>query len=134
MDYEILEHTADLKIKVYGNSFTQLLENAGYALSDILLPGGKKSEETREIFIEGNSKEQILVRFLNELIYIVHTEFIIFREFDINEDPRGINAICRGFRIEPSDSPEYDIKGATYHDLIIECNDGKYTAEVIIDV
>lgn len=134
MDYEILEHTADLKIKVYGTSFTQLLENAGYALSEILLPGGKECDETREIFIDGNSREQILVRFLNELIYTVQAEFIIFRQFDIEEVGKGINAICRGSKLGPSDIPEYDFKGATYHELDITNDNGKYSAQIVIDI
>lgn len=134
MDYELLEHPADLRIRVHGECFTELLKNAGYALGDMVLPADRTVNEIREISVEGDSKEQILVRFLNELIYIVQTEFVIFRQFDIDEKDNGINAICKGFRIGQNDSPEYDIKGATYHNLEIKHSDGTYTAEIIIDI
>lgn len=134
MEYELLEHAGDLKIKVYGNSFSELLENSGRALSDIVLPDSGDMNETRKIFIEGSTKEQILVRFLNELIYLIQSDFLIFRKFKIEDVDNGVNALCMGSKIKSSDQPDYDMKGATYHELKIENNDGKYTAQIVIDI
>jgi len=134
MEYEILEHTADIKIKIYGNDFRNLLENAGHALSDLILPGEKKSDITREFWVEGNSNEQLLVRFLNELIYLMQTGNMIFREFDIEQVDSRIHAICKGSNIESTDDPDYDVKAATYHDLIVEETKSRFSAQVILDI
>ena len=116
MDYELLEHTADIKLKIYGNDFADLLENSGHALSDLILPGKNKSEIAREFSIEGDSDEQLLVKFLNELIYLLQSENLIFCKFDID------------------DNPMYDVKAATYHDLRIEKTRNGLTAQVILDI
>lgn len=134
MEYELLEHTGDLKIRVKGKGFDQLLKNAAFALCDLMLPLDRPIEETCEISIEGISREQVLVRFLNELIYIIQTQFLLFRDFDIEEVNNGVNAICRGYRLKDSDRPDYDIKGATYHDLVIENIDDNFTAQFILDI
>ena len=34
--YTLIDHTADLAIEVIGSSFTELMENAGFALFDII--------------------------------------------------------------------------------------------------
>ena len=134
MDYELLEHTGDIKLKIYGNDFTDLLKNAGYALSDLVLPGINKSEINHEFRIEGDSNEQLLVRFLNELVYLIQSENLIFREFDIEEVDSRIHVICKGGKIEPDDCPDYDVKAATYHDLSIEKTDSGFSAQVILDI
>lgn len=134
MDYELLEHTADIKLKIYGNDFADLLENSGHALSDLILPGKNKSEIAREFSIEGDSDEQLLVKFLNELIYLLQSENLIFCKFDIEQVDLRIHAICKGSYMDPDDNPMYDVKAATYHDLRIEKTRNGLTAQVILDI
>lgn len=134
MKYELLEHTADLKVRVHGENFIQLLGNAAFAMCDLMLPGSKKADEQFEISVAGDSREQIMVRFLNELIFVIQSKYVMFREFDIEQKDNCINAICRGYRMEATDRPDYDIKGVTYHDLVLQNDNGHYIAELVLDI
>lgn len=134
MKYKILEHTADLKIRFRGNTFTQLLENSALALSHLLLPDKDNGNTTLKLTLNGTSREQMLVRFLNELIFHTQTEYVVFNRFEITESRNAINVVCKGSRIDPSENPEYDFKGVTYHDLKIEENDGILTSDLVIDI
>lgn len=134
MNYELLDHTTDLRIRVYGKSFEDLMSNAGHAIADLILPDVKRSDRIHSFKVSGSSKEQILVRFLNELIYLIQTEYVVYREFDISEKDCEYSVNCTGSTIGTSDFPEYDLKGATYHDLSVEFVNGRFMAEIIIDI
>ena len=135
MNYEILDHTADIKIRVFGNSFIDILVNSAFATSDILYPGETKQDRNHEFEITGSSDDQVLVRLLNELVYILQTEKLLFKFFEIERTGNNLYSIqCRGTKIKDSDEINYDIKGVTYHDLLLEKTGDKFKAEFVIDV
>ena len=135
MNYELLEHTADLKIRVYGNDFIDLLENSAFAISDLLLPGDISQDRHYEFEITGDTNDQVLIRLLNELVYITQTQKLLFKFFDIkNAGNNHYSVHCKGTRIKDSDEFNYDIKAVTYHDLLIEKTGDKHMTEFVIDV
>lgn len=135
MSYEILEHTADIKIRVYGNNFIDILINSAYAVADLLFPGEIVQDSDYEFEITGTTEDQILVRLLNELVYILQTEKLLLKFFQINKAGKNLYCVkCKGTKINFSDEFNYDIKGVTYHDLLIERAGNKIKAEFVIDV
>ena len=135
MNYEILDHTADLKLRVYGNNFTEILANSAYAVSDLLLPGDIMQDRNFKFEITGNTEDQILIRLLNELVYILQTKKLLFKHFDIKNSGKNLYSVrCRGTILKDPDEINYDIKGVTYHDLIIEKTGNKLKAEFVIGV
>ncbi|MCX6759028.1 MAG: archease [Candidatus Nealsonbacteria bacterium] len=90
--YEILEHKADLKIKVKGSSKEELFLNALLGMEEGLRPETKETKEEikREIKIKSIDLPALLVDFLNEALYLiqVHKEIynkIKFVKFSENE-------------------------------------------------
>ena len=135
MNYEILDHTADIKIRVFGSDFVDILANSARAISDLLFPGDIVPERTCNFEVTGETDDQVLVRLLNELVYIIQTKKLLFKYFDIKEtDKNKYSVHCRGKEINYSDEINYDIKGVTYHDLLIEKDKNKVKAEFVIDV
>ena len=135
MNYEILEHTADLKLRVYGNDFTDILVNSSFAMADLLFPGDLKQDKNYRFEITGDSDDQILVRLLNELVYILQTKKLLFKVFNIEKTGKNLYSVnCKGAEIAYTDEINYDIKGVTYHDLLIEKTGNKIKAEFVIDV
>lgn len=134
MKYEILEHTADLKIKVFGTSREELFSNAILAMIESMSPEIRKPEETnrREIKIKSSDLPALLVDFLNEVLYLtqVNKEIykVIFKKFTGKE----IEGELIGKKVEKFGE---DIKAATYHDLEIKQNkDGSWQATVLFDI
>ncbi|MGI9534828.1 MAG: archease [Thermodesulfobacteriota bacterium] len=135
MNYEILDHTADIKIRVFGRDFIDILKNSAFAITDLLFTGEIMQDKNYEFEITGTTEDQILIRLLNELVYIIQTEKLMLKFFDIKKTGKNLYSVnCKGTKIKHSDEMNYDIKGVTYHDLLIENTGNKLKAEFVIDV
>ena len=135
--YEIIDHTADIGIKAYGRDVKELFQNAAYGMFDIIadLEGIKPS-----IFIKikksSSNFEELLINWLDELLYNFYTKGIIFSKFDIKKlEPTGIEAEAHGKHIGDNRSRlKTEIKAVTYHGLKIEEKSGGYEVQIIFDV
>lgn len=135
--YEVLEHTADIGIRVKSSSLEGLFRDAGLALTDL-------STEKQKIIIPEKHKivitqkaanlEELFVNWLNELLSLSSAEGLIFEDIKINQATENfIDAIAIG-----SDRKNYktniEIKAATYHQLEVQKINSHWQAEVIFDV
>ena len=135
--FEIVNHTADISIKAYGKTLKELFENAATGMFNILadLEGITSSTEL-EIKAEGLDKEELLITWLDELLYNFYTKHIIFCEFDITElTDKNLTAKVKGrFIGENRNRLKTEIKAATRHDLRIEKKDDTYEVQIVFDV
>lgn len=137
-DYELLEHTADIAIKVKGDSLEALFKNAAVAMFDIMaeyIPG-KKTSRAEKLLIkkEAANLEELFISWLNELLYHTMTKGKIFCEIMFkNLDEHGLKAVVGG-----KDMINYkiktEIKAATYHELEIKKVGPSWQAKVVFDV
>ena len=135
--YEIIDHTADIGIKAYGSSLKDLFVNAAYGMFDIIADlDGIKPSTSIKITLDGQDPEDLLVKWLDELIYNFYTKRIIFSEFNIESiSPTSIAAEVLGKHIGDRKSRlKTEIKAATYHDLKIKEKDNTYEVQIIFDV
>ncbi len=135
--YEIIPHTADIGIRVYGKDLKDLFKNAAYGMFDIIADlDGLTSSVTQSIEVKAPNKEELLVVWLDELLYNFYTKQIIFFDFKILElDDKRINAEAFGRNLgENRNRLKTEIKAVTYHELKIEEKKGGFTASVIFDV
>ncbi|MBD3379542.1 MAG: protein archease [Candidatus Omnitrophica bacterium] len=132
--YKQIAHTADLGAEIYGRSLEELFANAAFAMFDMITADLEKVELRKEVEIEaeGVDAEDLLVTWLNELLYRSSSDEIVFSRFDIRElGDKGLKAAVRGGRPAKINT---EIKAATYHDVKIE-RDGKgYKVTVVFDV
>lgn len=72
MRYEILEHPAELRIKVYGKTLEELFSNAVFAMAEILLKESKiknqESGKNERVKIKSVDINSLLVDFLSEIL------------------------------------------------------------------
>jgi len=135
--YEIIEHTADIGIRVKGSDLKELFRNAAAAMFDIIAE--KKEPEVKkqaEIKIEqkADDLEELFVNWLNELLSLSATEELIFSGFQINKvDKNTLQALAIGEDIK-NYKVNTEIKAATYHQLRLEQAKGGWQVEVIFDV
>ena len=135
--FEILDHTADISIKAYGKDLKELFANAAFGMFNILadLEGITTSTEL-EIKAEAPDSEELLMEWLDELLYNFYTKHIIFSKFDITElTDTKLTARAKGrFVGENKNRLKTEIKAATRHDLHIDKKENHHEVQIIFDV
>ena len=135
--YTLLDHTADIGIVTTGKDLYEAFSNAAYAMFDIITDAGKIEEkESFSIQISAVNIAELLVAWLDELLYRYETERIIFKRFVIdNIDDSGLKAIVFGEKVDPvRHEIKAEIKNVTYHQLKVEKIDKGWKVQVIFDV
>ena len=135
--YEIIDHTADIGIKAYGKDLEELFGNAAYGMFDIAADlEGLKPSTSVKIKLEAPNYEELLINWLDELIYNFYTKGIIFSEFKIDKlDSQHIEAEAHGQHIGDNRSRlKTEIKAATFHELKIKESKEGYEVQIIFDI
>ncbi len=135
--YEIIEHTADIGLRVFGHSQKDLFQNAASACFEQITDLSKvEKKKTISIELEAPDKTELFISWLRELIYQSDARKMFFSYFDIMQiDELHLRGVASG---EPMDLNKHtmkaEVKAVTYHQLKIENKNGYWTAEVILDV
>jgi SHS2 domain-containing protein len=135
--FELVDHTGDLGVQVFGETLPRLFEQAAAALTFILTDTETiRIEEARRIFLEAKTDEELLITWLNELVYLFDTERLLFKAYDVlSLHDHHLEALARGeIFVEGVHPIKTTVKAATYHQLKIEKHQGVWTAQVIFDL
>jgi len=135
--FEILEHTADIGLRARGKTKAELFAGAAAALVSIAVE--TESIQPRSAFpiaATGEDDEELLVNWLNEVLYYLDGGRIVMCRFQVDEIERG-SVRGRGWG-EPWDSSRHKgkivVKGVTYHQLRLHKDRGAWCAEVFLDI
>ena len=135
--FEILDHTADIGIMVYGGDLKSLFENAGEAFFHLITDLRKVRLRTqRKIEIGGESLERLMVDWLNELLYLHDVENLLFKGFHVESvGEEGLKAKVNGeFFQEGVHVIKTGVKAATYHQLEVLQEKEGWRARIIVDL
>ena len=133
--FETINHTADVGIIAYGKTPGELFENAAFGMFSVITPLEKVSEKILvSVSIDAHDNEELLITFLNELLYYYSTKKVLFKSFDILKvSETHIDANISGEQIS-AHTISNDIKAATYHNMKIEKTTAGYKTQIIFDV
>jgi SHS2 domain-containing protein len=126
-NYELIEHTADIGIKLKGKDLRGLFKNVALAMFDIIAEKktGENKKQKIKIKQRADNLEELFINWLNELI---------FSDFQVNKiNERELQATGIGEDIK-SYKVNTEVKAATYHQLKIAKTASGWQAEVIFDV
>ncbi len=135
--FEVLEHTADVGLKAYGNTLKEVFENAAVGMFSLITDiENVKPTLSEDIHVEAEDRESLLVEWLNELIYRFEVKYRIYKRFEIIEWDGEYHLHAKAYG-EPLDLGRHQlmtqIKACSYHMLKIERND-LWSAQVIFDI
>jgi len=135
-NYEILEHKADLKIRVFGATKEELFLNALLGMEEYLKPqlvGGRYQAFIRDVKVKSTDLAALIIDFLNETLYLIQTNKEFYGDIKFkNFTETMLEAELYGRK---SEGFSEDIKAATYHDLNIkQKEDGTWEAVVLFDI
>jgi len=142
MKYEILEHKADLKIRVFGKTREELFENAmvgmfegaQYEPSSAGTRESKGGKAKREIKISSLDLPSLLVDFLSEVLYLSEVNREVYQKIQFKKfTEKEIEGILSGKKLK---GIGVIIKGATYHGLDIhqKLGDKFWEATILFDI
>lgn len=135
--FEIFEHTADVGIRVRAATLEQLFADAACGLFSIIVANPETVRPLQEIAfsIAGDRYDELLLDWLDELLFTFDTKRLLFREFDVTRFPEGISSRARGEPIDRSlHELHMEVKAITYHGLKVEREGDGWLAEVIVDI
>jgi SHS2 domain-containing protein len=135
--FEILEHTADIGLRVRGATLADLFVNAALGLQSLALDMDQVEPSIPyPIDVTAEDLEALLVNWLNEIIYVLdgmHVALSRLYIFEISE-----THVKGGGWGEPRypqrHPPRLVVKAATYHQLKIDREPEGWTAEVFFDI
>jgi len=135
--FEIIEHTADIGIRVRSSTLAGLFKCAGLAIADISTQKQNPQYPKKHKIVirqKADNVEELFVNWLNELLSLSAIKALAFEDIKINQiNENSMDAIVIG-----SDIRNYkintEIKAATYHQLKVKQSGRIWQAEVIFDV
>ena len=135
--YKLVDHTADIGIRVRAESREEVFAVAACAMFDLMVDLSKvKPTKTAKVSLKDDSLEDLLVTWLNELIFRADASGMFFSRFEVHSvTDKSLEATVKG---EPYDEKVHStrevVKAATYHQLEVTRSNTGWIAQVIFDV
>lgn len=133
-DFEIVDHTADWALRIYGSDLAQLFSNAAMGMSSLLVQDIQDVpiEVVRRLELDAYDAETLLVDWLTELAYWAEDEGLIFPNISLSDvTDTHLKATLRGGRVAELLK---HIKAVTYHNLEIVRTEQGLAATIVFDV
>lgn len=139
--FEILDHPADIGIKIYGESIEELFKNAAIGTSSLLIESETiEANITKNINIQGYDREELLINWLDKIVYIFDANRFLVKNISnlvINsKDGFSLKAVVHGESFNKyKHTIKLYLKGVTYHQLQLkQLDDKSWEAVVYFDV
>ena len=89
--YRITKHQSELAVRVVGDSQADLFANSAFALFDVMLTAvdNVETKEKIPLEVEGTDRDDLMVNWLRELLYLYQGSGYLLREFQIREVKDG---------------------------------------------
>jgi protein archease len=140
MGYTFIDHTADVAADLTGRTLEELFASAAQALTDTLTELDRvRPVVTQAVTVEAGSLEDLLVDWLNELLYRFEVQNMLFSGTTVTVEERAgrwwLGATAAGEILDPARHPSRVlVKGATYHGLEITERAGEWRARIVLDI
>lgn len=139
MGFKYLEGIAlaEAAFEAKGNNLKELFESCADAFIDTSAnPETIKSSFKKEIFIQANNVEDLLFKFLEELVFIKDSEAVVFNKTEILEiSENKLKVLLIGEEInQESQELRADIKAITLHKFNVKKTDDGWIAIVVMDI
>ncbi len=136
-DYTLLNHTADLAVRIRGTDLTDLFENSGRTLMHLMFGRELPCEGSAlEISLKAQDLDDLMVRWLSEILYLLEGEHLVVTAVEIKAvTPLRLHASVRTIPFDPEIHEILsEIKAITYHQIEVAQKVGHWEARVIMDV
>ena len=136
---EVFDHTADVGLRIKGDDPADLFRTAAGALFDYVVANRQdvRVDRTEVVILRADSMADLLILWLNELIFRSETEHVLFTRFEVQVSDEGL-ALEATIGGEPINRDrhvlDHEVKAVTHHGASLEPEGTGWVAEVILDI
>jgi SHS2 domain-containing protein len=137
VDYQVLDHTADLGLEVRARDLKALFRAAALAMMDVMVRAPiEKPTESKRISVSALDLPDLLVRWLGEVLYLFQGDGYMVTEVRIDAVvPTHLDATVDLVPFNPERHEILcEIKAVTYHLISVAEGPGLCSARVIFDL
>jgi SHS2 domain-containing protein len=137
--FRFLEHTADAKFLACGRTLEEAFSHAALAVASLMWdPAEVERRVGRRVEVHGRDLEQLLVRFLGEIIYAFESRGflaagVVGLTIDKEEDGFRLRAFFRGDNRSERYAVFGEVKAITYSEMRIDMGP-PVTVQVVVDI
>lgn len=144
-EYELVPHTADLKIFAYGVTMQELFRNALKGMFASIKPQSnsitykddkpviKHFNVEHHVVVHSLDQKTLLIDFLSECLYLSDAHNEAYFDVRFNELSET-DVDCTIFGVTITGFEVVEIKAVTYHDLELELMEGVWRATIVFDI
>jgi SHS2 domain-containing protein len=135
--YEIIDHTADIGLHVFGSDPAELFGNAAWALTDVITDHRRVvATDSLSLSVTGIDWPDLMVNWLRELLYLWSGKQLLVASVEITQiSAQKIAAVAS---VEPYRPERHridnEIKAVTYHQIDVSDRLTGWEATIILDV
>jgi SHS2 domain-containing protein len=137
-NYRITKHQSELAVRVVGNSQADLFANSALTLFDVMVTDVGKIECTESIplEVEGTDRDDLMVNWVRELLYLYQGSGYLLKEFLIREvKDTLVKADVRGEKIDPDRHEiQQEIAAVASHKSRMQKTGNQWTAHLIFEI
>jgi SHS2 domain-containing protein len=131
-DFREIEHTADWEIEAWAPNMTQLIEQTARGMYGFINPVlADNIRVLRFIKVISTDYEGVIIKFLNELLFLLEQEGLAFDEYKIALDGFSMIAEVKGAKVFQNYK---QIKAVTWHKIAVLQKEGSLTIRIVFDV
>ena len=136
---EVFDHTADVGLRVRASTIDDLFRTAAEGLFDYIVANREAVQvaRTEALSLASDSTANLLVGWLNELIFRCETQHVLFNRFEVgfSDDGLALEATIGGEAIDRARHIlDHEVKAVTHHGISLERDGTGWVAEVILDI
>jgi SHS2 domain-containing protein len=135
--YRLMTRQSELAVRVVGNSQADLFANSAFALFDVMTDLEKiEVKERLPLEVEGADRDDLMVNWMRELLYLYQGSGYLLREFQIREvKDTLVKADVCGEKIDPDrHDMKKEVTAVAYHQSRMEKTGNQWTAQLIFEV
>ena len=131
-----LEHAADIGLEAEGASLAECLARAAAGVFGLMfrVEAGLEPRQVYELDLEAADDDELMVSWLQELLYRAEVDEICFLRFEVETDGDRLKGRAAGVPIRSVEPAGPGVKAVTRHGLEVGRRNGRWKARVLLDV
>jgi SHS2 domain-containing protein len=135
--YRVTAHQSELAVKVFGSSQVELFQNSGWALFDVTTDIDTiDCKDSVPLEVEGTDRDDLLVNWVRELLYLYQGSGYLLREFRISElGDKLVKAEACGEKVDPDRHEiKKEVVAIAYDKSRMAKTGDQWTAQLIFEI
>lgn len=135
--YRVIPRQSELAVRITGVSQADLFASSALALFEIMANiDAVESKETLTLEVDGTDRDELLVNWMRELLYLYQGSGYLLKEFIIQEaKDTKVKAEVHGEKIDPDRHEiKQEINAVADHHGLMQQTGNQWTAQMIFEV